>query len=92
MIGMAAKAGKAAGGEFKTENAVKSGRAALVIVAGDASENTKKKFKNMCEYYKVPLRFFGAKEELGRHTGKEIRASLAIVDEGLARAIMNKMD
>ncbi len=48
MLGMAAKAGKVASGEFMAENAVKSGEAALVIVAEDASDNTKKKFSNMC--------------------------------------------
>lgn len=42
MLGLAAKAGKVASGEFMTENAVKSGGAALVIVAEDASENTKR--------------------------------------------------
>ena len=49
LIGLATKAGKTASGEFLTEREVKSGKAALVIVAGDASENTKKKFRNMCD-------------------------------------------
>ena len=39
LIGLATKAGKTASGEFLTEREVKSGKAALVIVAGDASEN-----------------------------------------------------
>lgn len=92
MLGLAAKAGKVASGEFMTENAVKSDRAALVIVAEDASENTKKKFTNMCEYYKVPVRIHGIKDELGHFIGKEFRASLAITDKGLAQAVMKKMD
>ena len=92
MLGLAAKAGKVASGEFMTENAVKSGGAALVIVAEDASENTKKKFRNMCEYYKVPVRIHGIKEELGHFTGKQFRASLAITDKGPAQAVMKKMD
>ena len=33
MLGLAAKAGKVASGEFMTENSVKTGMAALVIVA-----------------------------------------------------------
>lgn len=45
MISLATKAGKVASGEFCTEKEVKSGRAYLVIVAGDASDNTKKKFQ-----------------------------------------------
>ena len=87
MIGMAMKAGKLASGEFATEKAVKSGKAALVIVSESASENTKKKFRNMCEYYEVPVYFFGSKEELGHAIGKEFRASLAVLDPGLAKAI-----
>ena len=87
MIGMAMKAGKVASGEFATEKAVKSGKAALVIVSEAASENTKKKFRNMCDYYEVPIRFFGEKEELGHAIGKEFRASLAVLDTGLAKAI-----
>ena len=42
LIGLATKAGKCASGEFMTENETKSGKARLVIVAGDASDNTKK--------------------------------------------------
>ena len=42
MLGLAKKAGKLAGGEFSVEKAVKSGRAAVVIVAADASQNTHK--------------------------------------------------
>ena len=91
MIGMAMKAGKVASGEFATEKAVKSGKAALVIVSKVASENTKKKFQNMCDYYEVPIYFFGEKEELGHAIGKEFRASLAVLDTGLAKAIEKNM-
>lgn len=92
MVGIATKAGKTASGEFMTENSVKSGMAALVVVAGDASDNTKKKFQNMCEYYHVPIRIYSTKDELGHAMGKEFRASLSVNDEGLAQAIMKKMD
>lgn len=92
LIGLATKAGKTAGGEFLTEREVKSGRAALVIVAEDSSENTKKKFQNMCEYYKVPIRFYGDKDTLGHAMGKQFRASLAVLDEGLAKGIRKHMD
>ena len=47
MISLAAKAGKTKSGEFMTEKEVKEGRAHLVIVADDASDNTKKKFQNV---------------------------------------------
>lgn len=92
LIGLATKAGKVASGEFSTEKAVKSGKAAMVIVADNASDNTKKMFRNMCTYYKVPLYFFGAKEELGHAMGKELRASLALLDDGFAKAVKEQLD
>lgn len=87
LIGLAMKAGKVASGEFSVEKAVKTGKAKLVIVADEASENTKKKFRNMCLYYQKPCYFFGNKQGLGNAIGKEFRASLAIMDENLAGAI-----
>ena len=35
-----------------------------------ASDNTKKKFTNMCTYYKVPIYLFGTKDELGHAMGQ----------------------
>ena len=55
MLGLAERAGKVASGEFSTERAVKSQRAFLVIVSTDASENTKKMFRDMCSFYQVPM-------------------------------------
>lgn len=92
MISLATKAGKTVSGEFCTEKEVKTGRAALVIVAGDASENTKKKFRNMCEYYHVPIYFYEDKDTLGHAMGKEFRASLAVLDAGFAKGIMRHLD
>ena len=92
LIGLATKAGKTASGEFMTEKSVKSGKARLVIVSEEASENTRKMFDNMCTYYKVPIFFFAGKDELGHAMGKEMRASLAIVDGGFAKAVVKLMN
>lgn len=92
LVGLATKAGKTVSGEFSTEKAVKSGKAGLVIVSEEASDNTKKKFQNMCAYYEVPIYFFGTKDELGRAMGKEYRASLAILDEGLGNALRKQLE
>lgn len=92
LVGIAKKAGKIAAGEFQTENAVKSGKASLVIVSEEASDNTKKKFRNMCTFYEVPILFYGEKEALGAAIGCEFRASLAVLDAGLSKAIEKKMN
>ena len=59
LLGLATRAGKTASGEFMTEKAIKSGKAYLVIVSEEASDNTKKMFENSCAYYKVPVYQFG---------------------------------
>ena len=92
MIGLAEKAGNVVSGEFSTEKAVKSGKAYLVVVSEEASENTRKMFTNRCTYYHVPICFFGRKDELGHSIGKEFRASLAITDEGFAKALVKQMN
>ena len=91
LIGLAMKAGKCASGETMTESETKAGKAFLVIVARDASDNTKKKFRDMCKYYRVPICFYGDKDTLGHAMGKEFRASLAILDEGFAKEITKQM-
>ena len=92
LIGLATKAGKTVSGEFSTEKSVKTGKGFLVLVAGDASDNTKKKFRNMCTFYEVPLYFLSDKETMGRAMGKEFRASLAVQDENFAKAIMKILE
>lgn len=91
-LGLATKAGKLVSGEFMTEKAVKEGKAQLVIVADDSSDNTKKMFRNMCDFYKVSLYFLGNKEELGHSIGKQFRASVAVLDTGLAKAIQKQIE
>ncbi len=91
MVGLAAKAGKISSGEFSVEKSVKSGFGHLVIIAEDASDNTKKMFHNMCAYYKTPICIFGTKEELGHWIGKGQRASICILDEGFAKSISKKI-
>ena len=85
------KAGKVVSGEFSTEKAVKEGKAALVIVAEDASDNTKKLFNDKCDFYQVPVYVYGDKEIIGHAIGKELRASLAIVDAGFAKSIEREL-
>jgi ribosomal protein L7Ae-like RNA K-turn-binding protein len=92
LIGLATKAGKIGSGEFMTEKSVKAGKASLVIVSEEASDNTKKMFTNMCTYYKVPIYFFASKDELGHAMGKEMRASLVIMDSGFAKAVVKLMN
>ena len=92
LLGLAARGRNLASGEFLTEKAVKTGKAALVIVGTDASDNTKKMFTDMCTYRSVPIYFYATKEELGRALGKDLRASVAVTDFGMAANIKKRLE
>ena len=78
-------------GEFQTLEAIKKGSAMLVIIAEDASDNTKKLFTDKSAFYKVPAVRFGTKESLGHAIGKEQRSSVGVCDAGLADAIIKQL-
>ncbi len=92
LLGLAARGRNLVSGEFAAEKAVKEGKAELVIVADDASDNTKKMFANSCKFYNTPICFYSDKENLGRAIGKEMRASVAVTDHGIAAGIMKQLE
>lgn len=87
MLGIAMKAGKVVSGEDMTMESIKARRAYLVIIAADASDNTKKLFYDKCRYYRIPVTEYGTKSELGWAIGKAERSSVAIEDKGLAEVL-----
>ena len=50
LLGIAARAGKIVSGGFSAEEAVRSRKARLVIIAKDAKNNTIKKFTDKCSF------------------------------------------
>lgn len=92
LLGLAMRGRNLVSGEFQTVEAVRNGSAMLVIIAEDASANTKKLFTDKCSFYEVPVYEFGNKEGLGRAIGKDFRSSLGVCDAGLANAIMKQLD
>ena len=92
LLGLARRAGSVVSGEFAAEKAVKQGKAHLVIVAEDASSNTKKLFTDKCASYGVPCRFYADKEALGHAIGEQLRASAAVTDQGFAASLLKKLD
>ena len=87
MIGLSKQAGKVLSGELACTKAIQTNSAMLVLVAEDASANTKKKFSNSTAFYKIPLAFLLTKDTLGAAIGKEYVAVIAITDENLAKKI-----
>jgi len=87
MLGLAQKAGKLLSGEYTCEMAIKAKKCRLVIIASDASDKSKKKFIDMCNFREINIFEYGTKDELGKYIGKTSRAIIAIKDLGFANSI-----
>ena len=82
MLSLSKRAGQLVSGESKTENAIKRGKARLIIISFEASGNTRKKFTNSALYYKVPVYIINfTKEELGGIIGESQRSVIAVIGD-----------
>ena len=88
LLTLAAKSGNLVSGDETCINYLKKDAVKLVILAEDASENTKKKFEDKTSYRNVPIRYWGNKEELGNTIGKPSRTIIAIIDKGFSESIL----
>lgn len=86
-LGLAMRAGKIVTGDDAVQKAIRSGEAKLVVLAEDASANTRKKIQDKCQFYGVKLIEMGTKDELGGSIGKEMRVVLGVVDGGFAQML-----
>lgn len=91
MLGLAKAGGNLVSGEFSTEDSIRKGKACLVIVAEDASDNTRKLFTNKCRFYEVPMVLYSCKQSIGSALGYEIRTSVAVTDAGIAESLIKKL-
>lgn len=87
MLGLTMRARKLISGEEQVLNAVRSGKARLVLLAADASANTAKKVTDKCRHYEVSCHTVSDRYELGRAIGKEARVVVAVTDANLAENI-----
>lgn len=92
LLGIAMRAGKLVSGEDATMLDLKKGKLNLVIVAGDASNNTKKLFNDKASFRKVNCVELSTKSDLGMSIGKDSRAVIGIKDIGFANKIIQLMN
>ncbi len=89
LLGLATRAGKVVSGEEMVLEAVRSGKCKITILANDASDNTKKKFRDKCATYEVELLELTDRDQLGQAIGKETRVVIGIIDQGFANKIQS---
>ena len=88
LLGLATRAGKIVSGDDSTLLELKRGNVKLVIVAQDASDNTKKLFKDKSSYRNINYVYFSNKLQLGYAIGKAPRAVLGVKDINFANKIL----
>lgn len=92
MLGLARRAGRVEIGEEAVGTAARAGKAALLLLASDASENTKKRAESFAFAAGAPLAHLDCgKTELGRALGLDGPAMAAVTDPGLAAAVAAKL-
>ena len=91
-LGLATRARKIVSGDDSTLLELKRGNVKLVIVADDASDNTKKLFKDKSSYRNIPYVYFSSKLELGYSIGKAQRSVLGVKDVNFANKILELME
>lgn len=89
LLGLAMRAKKIVTGDVLMKN-IRQKKVYFVLIAEDASENTKKKYVDKCSYYHIDYQINGFIDEISRAIGKDNRVALGIVDRGFADKIKSK--
>ena len=84
LISLSMRAGKIVSGEDSCVKALQSGRARVVFVASDASDNTRKKFADKSSYYGVPCYSYFSKADIESSIGKPNRATIICTCDSFA--------
>lgn len=77
------------GEEFVIEG-IRKGNVCLVLLANDASDNSKKKILDKCKYYNVEAIMDYSSDELSKAIGKENRMVIGITSKKFAQSLLKK--
>lgn len=92
LLGLALRAGKIETGTEKVMASIRAKRYKLVILADDASDNSKEKIIRLAENNNVPLVVWGTSDVLADAIGKGITIAIGIKDAGFAKTIKKKFE
>ena len=91
-LGLARKAGALVTGEENARLAVRSGRAKLLVVSADASDNARKRAEDFVKGTNVPLAALPlTKEDVSSATGRPGCSMAVFTDTGLAAGFLKAL-
>lgn len=85
------RARKLVTGTDMTINEVRKSKVKLVLLAKDASDNTKKKVYDKCKFYDTKVLEIFTSEELSNPIGKKNIMVLGITDQGFSKNLLNQI-
>lgn len=90
-IGLGRRAGKLIVGTEMVCDGVRDGKVLLILMASDASDNSKKRILGCADYYNAEIETIDiTTEELGAAIGKTAVACVGITDENIVRLINSR--
>lgn len=92
MLGIGRKAGLIVSGEMGCTKSLNEGKSKLLILASDASYNTKNKLEGLCGKKNVNYFEIGLKAELGAAIGKGLTSAISTNDEAFSKALVKIID
>ncbi len=91
LLGLAQRAGKLVSGEETVIKNIRQKNTKVVLVCLDASENTKKKISDKCQFYQVKYLEAFTSDELSHALGKK-RYVCGITEGGFAKKIIELIE
>lgn len=91
-LGFAKKSGKLSSGEQIVLEKIKNGKAKIVFLASDASENTAKRIRDKANYRGITICEELNRQELGRAIGQQERVTICVNEKGFAIAIKKVLE
>lgn len=91
LLGLARRGGRVVSGDRAVLAACTAGQAQLLLLAEDASPNTRRRFETAASRAGVPLRYVADRLRLGEALGQSPRAVVALTDAGFANAVLDRL-
>lgn len=91
ILGLAYRARKVVFGTESTINNLRTNKVKLILLANDASDNTKKKVYDKCKYYNVNVIELLNSKEMSNSIGKKSNIMvIGITDQGFSNLLLNQ--
>ena len=92
LIGLCRKAGKITFGTQACIESIEKRKVKLLIIGEDASDRTKQNFMDLCKKKDIPIRIWGAIDELSKAIGQNNKVVLGIKEKNLSDQIIKMID